>query len=305
MMSLLREIQDLAVDSTIPVADLLKRCKILAVRMNNSEFQVWVDSELEGYRVKESVPTYRILNVASYGDFAGPLGSFLKNAPIPSMTIPKEFRENVNKIYIFDSVSSLEETLKSREHDYVRYSWPPNAVVNYGQKIYENSNCLSAWYVISRGSLAGIIDTVRTRVLIFSLALEKDNPASGESFDKQKEDPNGKIHQIIHNTFYGPVANLAQASSDFSQINLYVKQGDFNSLRQYLLKEGVQENDISELENVLKSDEKAKSPRIGKKTKTWIDKLLAKASTEAWKIGGTVAGNLLTVAISQYLGLPK
>ncbi len=48
-MSLLREIQNAAVDETVSLAVLLRKCKILAARLGNIEFKTWVDKELNGY----------------------------------------------------------------------------------------------------------------------------------------------------------------------------------------------------------------------------------------------------------------
>lgn len=39
IMSLLREIQNDAVNSNVKISDLLRKCKILAVRLGSTEFQ--------------------------------------------------------------------------------------------------------------------------------------------------------------------------------------------------------------------------------------------------------------------------
>ncbi len=74
-MSLLRDIQNAAVDPDTDVATLLSKCKILAVRLGSEEFKGWVDHELNGYDRVEDQPEYRILDTESYGHFAGPFGS--------------------------------------------------------------------------------------------------------------------------------------------------------------------------------------------------------------------------------------
>ncbi|WP_257233996.1 MULTISPECIES: AbiTii domain-containing protein [unclassified Acinetobacter] len=91
-MSLLREIQNDAVNSNIKVSDLLRRCKVLAYRLGNEDFKTWVDSELNGYESLDGIPSYRIYNdVNSKGHFSGAFGSGLRNADIPSNCFPKEF----------------------------------------------------------------------------------------------------------------------------------------------------------------------------------------------------------------------
>jgi len=304
-MSLLREIQEMAVDSKVRVADLLIRCKILAVRLGNNEFREWVDRELEGYQSKENLPAYRILRVNSYGNFSGPFGLSLENALIPPTTIPKEYREVVHMAYIFDSVSSLEETLKNIDGGNLSMVWPPDLISHFGGNIYKDMNCLSAWRSISRGAVAGILDTVRNRVLNFSLAIEKVAPDAGEGFDKDKAISNEKVSQVFQTHVYGNVGNIAQASSDFTQTSLEIKQGDFNILREHLLNAGLEEKDILELRKAMESDNKGKPRGIGKNVTNWIGNMIGKASTGVWQIGTTVAAQFLTSAISQYLGLPK
>jgi len=41
-MSLLREITDAAVDTSVEISTLLRKCKVLAARLGNKEFDSWV-----------------------------------------------------------------------------------------------------------------------------------------------------------------------------------------------------------------------------------------------------------------------
>ena len=45
VMSLLRDIQAVAIDSTVPLTTLLRKCKVLAARLSNAEFKQWVVSK--------------------------------------------------------------------------------------------------------------------------------------------------------------------------------------------------------------------------------------------------------------------
>ncbi len=55
-MSLLRDIQNAAVDKNTDVSTLLRQCKILSARLGNDVFKRWVDSELNGYETKDELP---------------------------------------------------------------------------------------------------------------------------------------------------------------------------------------------------------------------------------------------------------
>jgi hypothetical protein len=93
-MSLLREIQATAVDSSSDIATLLRKCKILAFRLGNDDFKNWIDQELNGYSEISDLPQYRKISVQSGGHFSGPFGSGLNNAPIPSLCLPETIKRN-------------------------------------------------------------------------------------------------------------------------------------------------------------------------------------------------------------------
>lgn len=69
-MSLLRDIQDAAINSDIDISTVLRQCKVLAVRLGNDNFKKWVDQELNGYNKIDDLPDYRILTVQSKGHFS-------------------------------------------------------------------------------------------------------------------------------------------------------------------------------------------------------------------------------------------
>src|SRR5712691_10795992 len=69
-MTLLRDIQKSCTSTETHVADLLRKCKILAVHLKSSSFDQWVDRELNGYKNKEELPDYRKLTqLHSLGNF--------------------------------------------------------------------------------------------------------------------------------------------------------------------------------------------------------------------------------------------
>ena len=71
-MSLLREIQSAAVDANVDVTVVLRKCKVLAARLGNEDFKLWVENELNGYKSKDTLPEYRIFQV-----WAGPVRGYL------------------------------------------------------------------------------------------------------------------------------------------------------------------------------------------------------------------------------------
>jgi hypothetical protein len=214
-MSLLRDIQQAAIDEHSQVATLLRKCKVLASRLGSQEFGEWIDNELNGYKNLDELPAYRILRVGSYGDFVGYGGSKGKNLPIPPMTLPEEIREYIQTSKLKMAVSALANLAESE--DYSKESWPPDVVSIVGSKIYRDMNCLSAWKVLPRPALIAVLDTVRTRVLNFALQIERENPEAGEAPINSKPIPEEKVSQVFNTYITGTVQNLATGSSHFKQ----------------------------------------------------------------------------------------
>lgn len=214
-MSLLREIQQAAIDEHSNIATLLRKCKVLAARLGSQEFGNWIDNELNGYRNLDELPPYRILRVNSYGDFVGYFGRQGKNLPIPPGSLPEEIREYTQTSKLKMAISALANLAESE--DYSREAWPPDVVRIIGSKIYEDMNCLSAWKVLPRPALIAVLDTVRTSVLNFALQIESEYPDAGEAPINSKPIPEEKVSQVFNTYITGTVQNLATGSSHFKQ----------------------------------------------------------------------------------------
>ena len=216
-MSLLRDIQNSAVDANEPIGTLLRKCKILAARLGNEEFEVWVERELNGYCDKNSFPKYGILNVASKGYFSGGFGSGMKNADIPMLRIDERFREQLFISYLSQPVSSIESLIKESDGTSVQEPWPSDVTALFGTNIYQNMNCLQAWKVIPVNTLVGVIDMIRSRVLNFVLKIEAEDPEAGDAPLNSKPVAEEKIKQIFNTYISGDVQNVATGSTGVEQ----------------------------------------------------------------------------------------
>jgi AbiTii len=215
-MSLLRQIQDAAIDSSVDLPTLLRKCKVLAARLGNDDFKRWIDSELSGYTRKEDLPQYRVLKVNSKGHFGGPFGSGLRNADIPLSLIREDFRESLGHSYLMQPIAGI-ASLAAKESGTLQEPWNPDIVAHFGRDIYEEMVCMQAWKVIPASSLVAALDTVRTRVLNFVLEIEAQNPAAGEAMANEKPLPQETVQNIFNTYITGPVQNLAAGSSNVTQ----------------------------------------------------------------------------------------
>jgi hypothetical protein len=218
-MSLLRQIQDAAIDSSIDLPTLLRKCKVLAARLGNDDFKRWIDHELIGYKRKEDLPAYRTLVVNSKGHFSGAFNSGLKNANIPLSCIHESFRDDLSHAYLMQPVAAIASLLASnKDYGTLQEPWYPDLVAHFGENIYENMVCMQAWKVIPASALVAALDSVRTRVLNFVLEIEAQNPAAGEAMTSDKPVPQETVQQIFNTYITGNVQNVATGSTNVRQL---------------------------------------------------------------------------------------
>lgn len=216
-MSLLREIQDAAIDSNTELAVLLRKCKVLAARLGSPEFKQWVENELSGYENIDILPEYRIMKVNSKGHFSGPFQSGLRNADIPLSCLEKDFHKNLSHSYMAQPVAALESLIRDTKGGTLQEPWNPDLVAYVGQNIYQGMNCMQAWKVIPVAGIVAALDAVRNRILNFVLEIEAESPDAGEAPVNSSPVPQEKVNQIFNTYITGTVQNVATGSSNVSQ----------------------------------------------------------------------------------------
>lgn len=261
-MSLLREIQNSAIDSRVPLASLLRKCKILAVRLGSDEFKKWIDAELNGYSSKDAVPQYRVLRVNSKGNFFGSFQSVMKNADIPLSCIPEEFHEILRTFYLRESIAALESLVENADEGLVQEPWNPDLVAYVGQNIYEGMNCVQAWKVIPINFVVSAIDSVRTRILNFVLEIETENPDAGEAPVNSNPVSKDKVTQIFNTYITGNVGNVATGSANVKQ-QTWVNESSaqvFSEILDVLQRSNVDPDAIAQLSAMVEEMRDAKEP---------------------------------------------
>ena len=213
-MSLLRQIQDATVDPKYPLADILRMCKILAARLGNKAFKEWIEQELNGYKDKEKIPSYRILeNLQHYGDFINIYGQLWENLQIPLIRLTEENRKSLEKRHLLHSVSSFEHNVSKANlspMDYVGVFWEADTVCQLS--IYENMNCLRAWTLIPISAIVIVLDAIKTRILDFVIEIEAENPNAGDPLLHEKLIPD----QIVNNIYYKCILHENQMTENYT-----------------------------------------------------------------------------------------
>lgn len=301
-MSLIEEIQQEAVDSKCDLGALLRKCKVLAARLGSQSLEDWLIWESNGYPDHVDVPDYRTWPLELKGHFRGAFGSGIENAPIPLLCIPKKFRDKYQNYKCRQSIATIEQLLKG-DHGGTLHVSTGDLAVLLGTKVYQGQNCVQAWAEFGAGALVELLNTVRNRILDFSLAIWKEYPDAGSNLSKaDKNIEPAKVTQIFNTTVYGGAANLVGTASE-SQIIFDVTTNDLSSLERVLRANNVSDQDISELKVALQEDPPAKAEgRFGPRVSTWVSKMVGKACEGGWGISIGAAGKLLAEAISRYYG---
>jgi hypothetical protein len=200
-MSLLRDIQDAAIATDRPLASVLRKARVLAARLDNESLRRWVSHELNGYPLDTTLPAYRALRqVPVRGAFAGPFRQ-VNNMPIPPLAFPRELRDGELFTFSFDQpVAAYEEMLHADPGDF-QAPWPADALVALRPSMGD-MGCLTAWRVLARGEVVGVVEGVRNRLLEFVLELEQEAPEAGEADPSELPVSAERITQIFHTTIY-------------------------------------------------------------------------------------------------------
>ena len=304
-MSLIHDIQAASISKDFDIPTLLRMCKLLAARISHLEFAEWVDRELNGYPSIEGLPDYRVARVESYGSFIGPF-SRADKLQIPLSVLPKEIHELYRNAYMRSGISFYTELLSGDISDRLQESWPVGLAVRNASKLTPNMQCISAWKEIPTGVIVRLMDSVKTRVLDFAIDLEREAPNAGElPIGSQPPLSREKMTQIFNTNIAGNVANVANASSDFSQSSaVTVEYGNWKLLEARLLELGVTADDTDGLKADLDRDSVATDDTERTKTaSTWIGRLTGKAANGAAGVAIEVAATGIAKAIAAYLGL--
>lgn len=303
-MTLLQEIKRDATDDKISLTVVLRKCKILAAELGNEKLAEWVGNEQNGYSDVEQCPDYRKLKTQSFGTLIGG-NNMSKHVPIPPSSLPEELKEFCTTDYLMKGIAFYEHTLADREIQKVglRIPWHGDAIAVTARH-YEkmgNPTLVEASKVLSLSSIAGLLETVRNRVLDFVLEIEKQFPDVGEaSFDKDSVDEK-TVDKIVQMNFYGDTVVVNGAETVNVQI---VKQGDFDSLSRFLKSMGFDEAKIGELHQAIEEDGVPKSKKgMGKKIAGWLTKNVGVAAVAAGSAAASTGGTKVAEALFKFFGI--
>jgi hypothetical protein len=305
-LSLLREIQASLISEEPNLGSILLKLRLLAARLGSDILGDWVKHELSGYPADVELPEYRIVGISFKGAFSGSFNSGIQNAPIPTALVEEHAGEQWTKRRVKEGVSAIDDLVKSAQESGTIGLDCSNLILILQGKIYENYACNDIRGTISRSSLIQIQNEVKSRALELTIELEKSLPAAAEivlepekseSIDKQE------VSKIINQTIYGNYTAISN-TGDGANIGVQTIQGNSEELEKTLEASGISEDSAKELAEIVQSEEPtSKDEPFGKKAKSWLLDNLKKAEDGTWKVGISVATDVIKKAVSGYYGL--
>lgn len=309
-MTLLQDIQEAATEPDIPVSTLLRKAQLLAARMKHEPLRAWAVAELNGYDDRADLPDYRKLGlVPVLGDFGGVMGSGMKNAPLPPSNVPEEIRESLFTHDVYEGAAALEAIVRSGPA--ARYPWPANVVVILAEDFYEHMALMQANKVVSSTALAGVLDTIRTRLLTFTIEIEQlDSHAGGPSPSATPDVSPATVSQVFHTSITGGAVTIAAAGQgDVSQqVQTQIDTAQtWDDVSGTLREWGLPEEDIVDLGDAIARDRESTDAGtdvvvVGDRTRSWIGGLAGKIATGTVQLAKNVSTDVITALLTKAAG---
>jgi hypothetical protein len=230
--TLLREIQAAATDDATSLGSLLRKALVLGTRIAYEPPVQWVNCELNGYPDDAKVPEYRAWRRCQVlGNFAGPFGSTMRNQPLPPALIDEPLRRSLFGFEMRGGVAQYQEFL-DRGDDDIGIPWSQDIVVAYHNRFVEGWALANARRVMALGDLRQVVDSVRTRLLMFSLKIEAEDPDAAETGSDELQLDRASLDRAFHVTVMGSGNIVTVAGRDASQRVTIEAQPDWEELRE-------------------------------------------------------------------------
>lgn len=293
MTGLVLELQKDALNSSVPLSELLRKALVVAKKLRIKDFQIWIANELNGYKSGEDIPEYRSVEgeIKAWNPY---------NGWIPVIIQDVKTARGLRKRSVKQSIGDLESLVANKKEGkilMIQYSPEVENWLMDGEPYRPSIH-------IGANSIHGILNCVRNAVLEWSLKLEEEGiMGDGMSFSSEEKAKAHTSHSITIENFQGVFGNVSESTVN-QDLEMVVKAGDIESLSQHLKAKGLEEQDIAELKQAIDTDPKPENrSNLGTNVSGWIGKMVSKAATGVWKVGTGVAGKVLASAICHYYGL--
>lgn len=208
MGSIVLELQKEIISSNCDVVNVLRKAHLIASKLKLTDFDQWIQYELNGYPDLESCPEYRKIH--------GSLKGFNPyNGWIPTLIHNSEVEKMICEIKIRNSISEIISLCESSENVLIsEFSGEKLAILN---KMFNSPLPMKYSLHISTAAVRDIEEKVKNTILEWTLKLESEGIV-GENmiFSEKEKDCAANIPQTVNN-YYGNTS-IINTPSDNVQI---------------------------------------------------------------------------------------
>lgn len=208
MGSIVLELQDEIVSSNCDVVNVLRKAHLIASKLKLTDFDKWIQYELNGYPDQESCPEYRKIR--------GSLKAFNPyNGWIPTLIQDNEFEKMICERKLANSISEIISLCESSENGLIlEFSGEHLALFN---KIFDSPLPMRYALHIPTTAVKDIEEKVKNTILEWTLKLEAEGiVGENMTFSEKEKDSAINIPQTVNN-YYGNTS-VINSPSDNVQI---------------------------------------------------------------------------------------
>lgn len=208
MGSIVLELQNEIVSSNCDVVNVLRRAHLIASKLKLTDFDKWIQYELNGYPDQESCPEYRKIR--------GSLKAFNPyNGWIPALIQDNEFEKMICERKLANSISEIISLCESSENSLIsEFSGEQLALFN---KMFDSPLSMRYALHIPTTAVKDIEEKVKNTILEWTLKLEAEGiVGENMTFSEKEKDCAINIPQTVNN-YYGNTS-VINSPSDNVQI---------------------------------------------------------------------------------------
>lgn len=278
------DLQEDIINNKSDIVSVLRKAHVIASKLDLSDFDNWIQNELNGYTDSKSIPPYRevVGEIKAHNPYRG----------LIPVLMPSNIAKILNNMKLNNPISQIYELSKKGNGGTIELPTETAQIL-----CEEIGTVFPCYFIFSNHYLVGIIDSVKNTVLEWCIRLEKDGIVGDDlQFNSDEKKKAKRVPQQINN-YYGQVIN-GNVESAQVEINYLSKYEEIDCLideiKQSLLKEKIQENGIDEacslLSDIKEMVQEKKKPNLIKASLLGLKDFLI-------NVGASITANLIIAKI--------
>lgn len=213
-MSIVLQLQSECLDKDKDLQSLLRKALLISSKLKLLDFKEWISNELKGYKENTSVPEYRV--VPQRLKFFNPYHGWI------SAQLSSELEELIGTVSLPQSVTELEHLLLTADDT---LSISPSASQASALRDTFTTDFEAAFF-LSKTSVHGIVETVRSLLLEWTLKLEEDGIIGDENmiFTTEEKQSAQNINIQQFSGILGDITSTGNVSTGNHTSNTYNQQ---------------------------------------------------------------------------------